>query len=257
MKKISFLFLLSILINQTLLIKKIKTETVENNEIITLKKFFKENVRKTKIKRATESYKSELFEKVLKEIKKVMKNSQFFVCVDRNPRKQLIFILFYDNKKNKIVEIGEDFCSTGNSKRIGHYITPTGLFKNTIKNFDYRALGTENDKGWKGLGKKGSRVWDFGWQKTYDFRHHRKRKIRLLLHATDPVYGEKRLGRPDSKGCVRISSKLNNFLDKFGILDREYENNLNKKMVRRLLRKDRIKTKFSGSWLIIVDSQKW
>src|SRR5262252_1994783 len=47
--------------------------------------------------------------------------------------------------------------------------------------------------------------------------------IRLLLHATDPDYLEKRLGRPASKGCVRIPAAMNRFLDRHGVLDADYE----------------------------------
>ena len=127
-----------------------------------------------------------------------------------------------------------------------------GKFENTVKNFGYRALGTKNDKGWKGLGEKGSRIWDFGWQKT-EYKNGGK-QIRLLIHATDPIYGEKRLGKRDSKGCIRISAKLNKFLDHYGVLDDDYEKNRNMKRASWLLRNDRKPIAFAGKYLIVGDS---
>jgi hypothetical protein len=42
--------------------------------------------------------------------------------------------------------------------------TPVGLFLHTADILDYRALGTFNENHIRGLGLKGMRVWDFGWQ---------------------------------------------------------------------------------------------
>ena len=178
--------------------------------------------------------------------------SKYFVYVDRNPAKQLIFICFFDSFCKNVNIIGADIVSTGNPVRKGHFLTPVGVFENTVKNFGYRALGTKNDKGWKGLGEKGSRIWDFGWQKT-EYKNGGK-QIRLLIHATDPIYGEKRLGKRDSKGCIRISAKLNKFLDHYGVLDDDYEKNRNMKRASWLLRNDRKPIAFAGKYLIVGDS---
>jgi len=177
---------------------------------------------------------------------------QYFVYVDRQPLKQMIFVCFFDAQNNVVTLIGADKVSTGNEKRAGFFITPCGVFKNTIESFGYRALGTKNDEGWRGLGVKDSRVWDFGWQKTY--KKNQEIDIRLLMHATDPDFGEKRLGMVDSKGCIRISDKLNKFLDHYGLLDREYEANKNKKMVAWLLKADRQPVVYAGQYLLIGDS---
>jgi len=179
--------------------------------------------------------------------------SQYYVYVDRSPSRQMIFVFFFNWFSKTVEFIGADRVSTGNPQRKGHFLTPTGVFKNTIKNFGYRALGTKNNQGWKSLGRKGSRVWDFGWQKT-DYKKE-KRDIRLLLHATDPIYGEKRLGMIDSKGCIRISAKLNKFLDYYGILDKEYyENNGSCKAVSWLLKPNSQPIAFVGKYLLVSDS---
>ncbi len=180
--------------------------------------------------------------------------SQYFIYVDRNPEKQIILVCFFDLALKNITVIGADKISTGSQKRRGHFITPVGVFANTINNIGYRALGTKNDVGWRGLGAKGSRVWDFGWQKTP--KDNRKVEIRLLLHATDPDFGEPRLGKVDSKGCVRISGKLNKFLDHFGLLDQEYEINKNKKSIAWLLKSDRESMAFAGKYMLVGDSAK-
>lgn len=180
--------------------------------------------------------------------------SQFFYFVDRNFEKQIGAVVWYDSAAKKASIIGADKVSTGNPKRKGHFETPVGVFANTVSNFNYRAEGTKNKKGWRGLGARGSRVWDFGWQNT--FHTDGSRSIRLLLHATDPEQGEVRLGKVDSKGCVRVSAKMNRFLDQFGILDAEYEARSSVKRVGWLLKKDRTPVKYAGKYLLIGESKQ-
>lgn len=177
---------------------------------------------------------------------------QYFVYVDRNPDKQNIMVGFFEPTEEKISIIGWDKVSTGNNKRKGHFITPIGIFTNSIANVGYRALGTKNSNGWRGLGKKDSRVWDFGWQKTE--HQNEERDIRLLLHATDPDGGEKRLGQVDSKGCVRITAKLNYFLDHYSLLDEEYELYVADGRFSWLLAKDRETIKNPGKLMLVGDS---
>ena len=68
-------------------------------------------------------------------------------------------------------------------------------------------------------------MWDFGWQSAIKgwTTDHEWGEIRLLLHATDPDHLEPRLGRPASQGCIRISAAMNRFLDRYGVLDADYE----------------------------------
>ncbi|MDD5071560.1 MAG: murein L,D-transpeptidase [Patescibacteria group bacterium] len=181
-----------------------------------------------------------------------IKESQYFLYADRNSERQLIFVCFFDYDSKEIVEIGREKISTGNPQRKGDYFfTPTGIFKNTVKNSSYRALGTKNEQGWRGLGEKGSRVWDFGWQRSYKIINGAKMfiDIRLLLHATDPDFGEQRLGERDSKGCIRISGNLNRFLDHFGIIDKDYE-----KQRHWSLEKSRNPVFYQGEYLLVGDS---
>lgn len=180
--------------------------------------------------------------------------SQFFYFVDRSFERQIGSVVWYDSAAKKASIIGVDKVSTGNPKRKGHFETPIGVFANTVSNFNYRAEGTKNKKGWRGLGAKGSRVWDFGWQDTAHVDGNRS--IRLLLHASDPKQGEERLGKVDSKGCVRVSAKMNRFLDQFGILDAEYEARSSEKRVSRLLKKDRTPVKYAGKYLLVRESRQ-
>lgn len=180
------------------------------------------------------------------------KLSQYFLYVDRNPNEQIAFVGFFNATDGNVVIIGLDKISSGDEKRKGFFITPIGVFKNSPDFIGYRALGTKNAKGWRGLGAKGSRVWDFGWQKT--IKNAKERMIRLLLHATDPVFGEKRLGKIDSKGCIRISGKLNRFLDHYGLLDKEYEEQKENKRILWVLKANRELVLFAGQYLLVGDS---
>ena len=179
--------------------------------------------------------------------------SQYFVVVDRNPEKQNAFLAFYNSETKKIEISNPTKISTG-SKSKKHFITPLGWFENTMDNGSYRALGTKNENGIRGIGKKGMRVFDFGWTKANaGWKENFIIDIRFQMHATDPDYLEKRLGKPDSQGCVRINSSFNEFLDKFGILDKHYEESATPKWV---LRKDRTPVANAGSFLLVIDTAK-
>lgn len=178
--------------------------------------------------------------------------SQFFLLVDRSHEVQKAFLAFYDTTEGKVTLIGGEPISTGNPKRHGFFETPTGIFENKPANMSYRALGTKNSKGWRGLGAKGSRVWDLGWQRTVKGRGE-PMDIRLLIHATDPEFGEPRLGRVDSKGCIRIPAQFNRFLDYHGVLDQEYEASVKAKYV---LPAKRSPVPFAGKFIVVIDSEE-
>jgi hypothetical protein len=180
-------------------------------------------------------------------------SSQFFLLVDRNHSAQKAFIAFYDTMKEKVIIIGGEKISTGNPHRRGYFETPIGIFENKPSNMSYRALGTKNKFGWRGFGTKGSRVWDLGWQRTTK-KHNEPMDIRLLIHATDPDFGEQRLGTIQSKGCIRITSRFNRFLDYYGILDREYEKNAKAKYVLLVKRKP---VPFAGKFVVVIDSEEF
>ena len=174
---------------------------------------------------------------------------QFFLLVDRNHEVQKAFLAFFEPAEGKVTLIGAEDISTGNPARRGYFETPTGIFENSPANMSYRALGTKNSHGWRGLGAKGSRVWDLGWQRT--MKGGGPVDIRLLVHATDPQFGEPRLGRVDSKGCIRISAQFNRFLDLHGVLDREYERSEKAKYV---LSPHREPVRFAGKFVVVIDS---
>lgn len=177
-------------------------------------------------------------------------HSQYLVVADRNPLRQVASVVYWNAESKRLNIFGWSPISTG-SHRKGHFITPLGVFQNKPENPSYRAMGTPNENGIRGIGSKGMRVFDFGW--TASVRGWGKevtRDIRFQMHATDPFFLEQRLGTPDSKGCVRIVSALNKFLDKYGVLDSLYENSPRGWM----LAKDRETVSNAGSFLIVLDS---
>jgi hypothetical protein len=185
--------------------------------------------------------------------------SQYFVYADRNPAAQLLLLAYYDAPAGRVVFVGTDFISSGKLRpREDSFITPVGVFEHLPENWGYRAEGSKNSKGWRGLGARGSRVWDFGYQQApRQFRQGvYDSQMRLLMHATDPDQGEPRLGGPDSKGCVRVSAAANAFLDRRSILDRHYEQIAvtDTKRDLWLLRRDRTPVSQPGSYLVVGDS---
>lgn len=184
---------------------------------------------------------------------------QLLVVVDRNPRvQQMRIILAAPGEEWQVV--GGSRVSTGQKGRFDHYITPLGVFRLTDAILGYRAEGTVNENGIRGLGTKGMRVWDFGWHVAMKGWAEQAGKpdrtpIRLMLHATDPNKLEGRLGRPASQGCVRIPAGMNRFLDRHGVLDSENERAAATDLrFRALLLPDRNPTPVAGNTLVVVDS---
>lgn len=185
-----------------------------------------------------------------------VRRPQLVVVVDRNPAVQEMRILLAQ-PSGSWQSLGGVKISTGQEGRDGYFITPTGVFLHTDEILDWRAEGTFNANGIRGLGLRGMRVWDFGWQTAERGweAEGRESTIRLLLHATDPDVLEQRLGRPASKGCIRVPGPMNVFLDRNGILDVDYE--AAAKLDPRydaVLRPDRTPTPLAGNMLVIVDS---
>ncbi len=181
---------------------------------------------------------------------------QLLVVVDRDPAVQeLRIILAQPNASWQV--IGGSKVSTGQSGRRGYFITPIGVFLHTDGILDYRALGTYNENHIRGLGLKGMRVWDFGWQTAQKGWRDEPdpAEIRLQMHATDPDYLEQRLGRPASEGCVRIPAAMDRFLDVHGVLDADYERAArDDAKLNSILSRDRIPTPLAGDALVVVDS---
>ena len=188
----------------------------------------------------------------------VIDHTQLVVVVDRNPAVQeLRIILAQPNAAWQV--IGGTKVSTGQAGRRGYFITPIGVFLHTDAILDYRALGTFNENHIRGLGLKGMRVWDFGWQTAErGWRADRdEAEIRLEMHATDPDYLEQRLGRPASEGCVRVPATMNRFLDLHGVLDADYERDApNDPRLAGVLLPNRQPTLLAGNALLVVDSSQ-
>jgi hypothetical protein len=185
----------------------------------------------------------------------IIDRAQVLVVVDRNPGvQQLRLVLARPDAAWQ--DLGGSHVSTGETGRRDYYVTPTGVFLHTDLILDWRAEGTFNAQHIRGLGLKGMRVWDFGWQEAAKgWGTEEEGEIRLLLHATDPASLQRRLGHPASKGCVRIPDAMNRFLDRHGILDADYERAArDDPRFAALLLPDRVPTPLAGNMLVVVDS---
>jgi hypothetical protein len=182
---------------------------------------------------------------------------QTIVVVDRNPGVQQLRIIVA-RRTGAWQDLGGSKVSTGETGRFDYYVTPTGVFPHTDLILDWRAEGTFNENHIRGLGVKGMRVWDFGWQQAArGWGTRDEGEIRLLMHATDPTYLERRLGRRASKGCVRIPDGTNRFLDRHGILDRDYEQAAKSDPAfAAILAPDRDPTPLAGNLLVVIDSSE-
>jgi hypothetical protein len=181
---------------------------------------------------------------------------QLVVVVDRNPAVQAMAIILA-RPDGPWEVIGGTRVSTGQVGRFDYYITPVGVFRHTDSILDYRAEGTFNENHIRGLGLKGMRVWDFGWQTAgKGWRADREQgPMRLLMHATDPANLEYRIGRPASKGCIRVPAAVNKFMDHHGVLDADYERAAKvDPTFRAVLPRDRAPTPLAGNALVVIDS---
>ena len=182
------------------------------------------------------------------------RRAQFFLLVDRNPRVQSA-MLFWRSPQGSLHLIGASPVSTGKPGKFEHFLTPVGVFPNTIANPDYRSEGTKNENGIRGYGIKGMRVYDFGWQVSQrGWGKGGMGPMRLQVHSTDPALLEARLGTIQSKGCIRIPATLNTFLDRFAILDSNYESALQRGESYWVLSPSRQPNPWAGTYLVVVDS---
>jgi len=199
---------------------------------------------------------------MLAQSRTTLRRPQVLVVVDRNPRVEQLALVVAQPDAPWLV-IGGTHVSTGQAGRFDHYITPTGVFVHDASILDYRAEGTYNQNHIRGLGTKGMRVWDFGWQwARKGWRGNGEQgQIRLLMHATDPVYLARRLGHPASDGCVRIPADMNRFMDHYSILDRDYLqaarfDDSYDSAIAAVLPADRDPTPLAGDKLVVVDSSE-
>ena len=181
---------------------------------------------------------------------------QIIIVVDRSPAVQAMRLVLARPGNGAWEVLGGTHVSTGQTGRFDHYITPTGVFPHTDAILDWRAEGTFNENHIRGLGLRGMRVWDFGWQNaSKGWLDNQSGPMRLLMHATDPANLEHRIGRRASSGCIRIPDAMNLFLDRHGILDHDYERIAGDDIrYRALLRSDRTPTPLAGTLLVVIDS---
>jgi hypothetical protein len=183
---------------------------------------------------------------------------QTLLVVDRAPSVQRLWVVVATPDGSPWTVIGIVRVSTGKPGKKEHFKTPVGVFVNTPDILGYRALGTLNKYGIRGIGQKGMRVWDFGWQTTQDWRaSDAVASIRLEMHATDPTYLEGRLGRPDSEACIRIPDWFNRFLDHFGVIDAQLTALApTNRAVAALLPTDATPSPLAGDKVVVVDTSE-
>lgn len=183
-------------------------------------------------------------------------SAQYLVLVDRSPQVQALLLLWFTPQEAPVL-IGASPVSTGRLGEFEHFETPTGVFEHSTVNPDFRAEGTRNELGVLGLGEQNMRVFDFGWQQARrGWGDGGMGTMRLLLHSTDPDLLEPRLGSVQSKGCIRIPATFNRLLDRFGLLDADYEKARREGKHFWALLPDRIAVAGAGRYLIVVDSQR-
>jgi hypothetical protein len=178
---------------------------------------------------------------------------RYVLLIDRSAAVQAAFVFFVGERAEPYL-VGATRASTGKPGAYDYFHTPLGVFVHSPANMDFRAEGTFNELGIRGYGVAGMRVFDFGWQlaeRSWD--PPARSPMRLQVHATDPVL-ERYLGRVRSKGCIRIPATLNIFLDRYGILDADYEARSAAGIRLWVLRPDRISVPGAGRYLVIVDS---
>ena len=180
---------------------------------------------------------------------------QVLLLVDRSPAVQRLWVVVVSPGK-PWEELGSIHVSTGKPGRKEHFRTPVGVFVNDASILGYRALGTFNEFHIRGIGVKGMRVWDFGWQTTDDWRTAgAPMAIRMEMHATDPANLELRLGHWDSEGCIRIPSRFNSFMDQHGLIDAKVaEAAQSDRRFAALLPKGITPTPLAGSVVVVVDT---
>jgi len=186
-----------------------------------------------------------------------VRRPQLLLIVDRAPHGQTLSLTLA-RPEGAWTILGTRSVSTGKPGRKEHFKTPVGVLLNDGSELGYRAQGTYNENHIRGLGVKGMRVWDFGWQTSEDWRNPgATMQVRVEMHATDPAVLAQRLGRADSEGCIRIPAALNLFLDRHGIIDADIERLAERDAgYRALLSRQLQPTPLAGDAVIVVDSSE-
>ncbi|HEY3597739.1 MAG TPA: L,D-transpeptidase [Paraburkholderia sp.] len=184
-------------------------------------------------------------------------SGEYVVLVDRNENVQALFIYFRATPADSWQLIGASPVATGRPGQFDHFITPLGVFEHSPDNMDFRAEGTMNRNGIRGYGKHDMRIFDLGWAEgERGWGNGGMSPMRFQMHATDPDRLEPLLGIRHSKGCVRIPASLDVLLDRFGILDAEYEDLVDSGRSLWVLYRDRQVTPWAGRYIVVVDSAR-
>lgn len=181
--------------------------------------------------------------------------AQYAVLVDRSKHVQAIMVYWID-PDGSAAFIGASPASTGKPGRFEHFLTPLGVFDHSVDHPDFRALGTKNERGIRGYGIAGMRVFDFGWVTAPKTWAPGQGVLRLQLHATDPQRLEPVLGVRRSKGCIRVPAALDVLLDRYGVLDADYERAMRENRHPWVMRADRAATPWSGRYLVVIQSER-
>ena len=184
-----------------------------------------------------------------------IERAQFVVLIDRSVHAQAA-MLWWLAPDGRALLLGASPASTGRPRGFEHFETPTGVFDHSLDHLDFRAEGTLNEFGIRGYGDKGMRVYDFGWVMARRAWAAGEQAMRLQLHSTDRIKLEPRLGRRESKGCIRIPATLNSLIDRFGVLDAAYDEAIAAGREFWVMKPDRTPTPWSGRLLVVVDSQR-
>lgn len=181
---------------------------------------------------------------------------QALVLVDRDVHVQAAFVLVR-TAHGGWLWLGASPVSTGRTGAFDHFRTPLGVFPHSLDNPDFRAEGSFNEQHIRGYGRRGMRVFDFGWvQAERGWGRGGTSTMRLQMHATDPAVLEPRLGRAASKGCIRIPATLDTFIDRHGLLDADHAAALAAGRPLWVLRPDREPVDWPGRLLVVVDSNR-
>lgn len=195
-----------------------------------------------------------LAEEALSRAGVALAQAQYLAVVDRDPFVQAFF-LFWRSEQGEYEWVGASPVSTGQPGRFDYFQTPLGVFEHSLANPDFRAEGTRNSQGIRGYGAKGMRIFDFGWQDvSRGWGGGAVSEMRLQMHATDPDLLEQRLGRAQSKGCIRIPASLNRLLDHYGILDADYEQAVREGRKLWVLDPRRQPVSGAGRYLLVVEA---
>lgn len=181
---------------------------------------------------------------------------QALVMVDRDVRVQAAFVLVR-TARGGWLWLGASPVSTGRTGAFDHFRTPLGVFPHSLDNPDFRAEGSFNEHHIRGYGRRGMRVFDCGWvDAERGWGRGGTSTMRLQMHATDPAVLEPRLGRPASKGCIRIPASLDTFIDRHALLDADHAAALAAGRPPWVLRTDREPVDWPGRFLVVVDSNR-